>query len=75
MNERKQNGNCEMNEMKQEMAELRFPNHDLHPAAKLLSAAYSFSPGLEKLGVRVVTDVKVETVDDKGVIAQGVEDQ
>jgi hypothetical protein len=30
---------------------------------------------LEKLGVRVVTDVKVETVDDKGVIAQGVEDQ
>jgi NADH dehydrogenase len=26
---------------------------------------------LEKLGVRVVTDVKVETVDDKGVIAGG----
>ena len=36
------------------------------------SVSLKVATRLEKLGVKVVTDAKVETVDDKGVIASGI---
>jgi len=36
------------------------------------SVSHKVATRLEKLGVKVVTDAKVETVDDKGVIASGI---